>query len=1067
MIFCLVSFWNYGQNANPVAICQDITVQLDETGNVVVDAASLDNGSSDPDGDGITLSLSQTSFTCADVNTPVTVTLTVTDGNGGSDSCTAVVTVEDNILPVLECRDITVELDENGRASSNVFVTGAIINRSDNCDVVGSVGVTGPGSFSCNNLGTFQRTIFQDDVNGNRTNCTFVTTIVDLLPPIVACQDITVQLEGNGQVLITATELDAGSTDNCTIDSFALSRDTFGFADLGDNEVTLTVTDISGNAASCTAIVTILADDFPVAQCQDITVQLDEEGAATIAATQVDAGSTDTVGIASLSVTPSSFDCSNIGVNEVTLTVTNTLGNVSTCTAMVTVEDITAPVISCPENIILDCPDVVTYEVAVSDCSFSEIPAALDGFTLLGTFGTSTYFISDQTMTASEVFEKAQEERLDILTINNAEENEFIQTFLTENSINNVMIGLNDQDVEDTFVWQSGQPATFRNFNSGEPNNVGNEDFVSIIASSGLWNDIRGTVSTRFIVEFHDYATGPILINGLASGNFFETGTVSNTFFAKDSSGNIASCSFDITVLNDDLPDAICQDITVQLDQNGQVTINPQDVDGGSSSLCSPIESILLGVGIIQPETAPGLYALAPGFNSPENNLAHYNYDPITDLISIENSNYGDTSLSNTISIDYNPLNGLVYLIADSPESGNRALYLYDLNTNTIIEDLGDIAAANSNAKANALVFGSDGTLYISYGNGEINTLEISTMTTTLLTMAPNNGGGIGLGYDYDSDRLIYSNINDDTSEIDLYDIEITDGTVTPLFSFLQGGEGGCNGTAQALEYVGNGKFVAGTTFGCSEIYTININTQEIQTLLSPDEFVDDIKALLYVSDTVNRIEESVTLDCANLGENFFSLLVTTTNGKIDACYAKVIVEDPSVAQISCPANQTVASDEGTDTYQLPDYFAIGEATATGTCANPLVSFTQNPASGTLLSSGITTVTLCAVDESGTEICCSFELTVDPTLSTEEFEFFNGISIYPNPVVDILHIENSEKTRLHKIEIYDINGRLVKTSSKSGSKGDLQLNVANLENGPYFIRIQGEKGSVMKQLIKR
>ena len=70
-------------------------------------------------------------------------------------------------------------------------------------------------------------------------------------------------------------------------------------------------------------------------------------GMATITGADVDGGSTDACGVASLSVSPDTFDCSNVGDNVVTLTVTDVNGNTSTCTAIVTVEDNIAPDLVC------------------------------------------------------------------------------------------------------------------------------------------------------------------------------------------------------------------------------------------------------------------------------------------------------------------------------------------------------------------------------------------------------------------------------------------------------------------------------------------------------------------------------------------------------------------------------------------------------------------------------------------------------------------------------------------------------------------------------------------------
>ena len=47
----------------------------------------------------------------------------------------------------------------------------------------------------------------------------------------------------------------------------------------------------------------------------------------------VSANSTDNCAVASISVSPSSFTCANVGANTVTLTVTDVYGNSSTCTA--------------------------------------------------------------------------------------------------------------------------------------------------------------------------------------------------------------------------------------------------------------------------------------------------------------------------------------------------------------------------------------------------------------------------------------------------------------------------------------------------------------------------------------------------------------------------------------------------------------------------------------------------------------------------------------------------------------------------------------------------------------
>ncbi len=77
----------------------------------------------------------------------------------------------------------------------------------------------------------------------------------------------------------------------------------------------------------------------PTAICQNISVTPNVgSGSVTITASQIDNGSSDNAGAVTLSVSPDTFTCANVGTPvTVTLTVTDTSGNTSTCTSTVTV----------------------------------------------------------------------------------------------------------------------------------------------------------------------------------------------------------------------------------------------------------------------------------------------------------------------------------------------------------------------------------------------------------------------------------------------------------------------------------------------------------------------------------------------------------------------------------------------------------------------------------------------------------------------------------------------------------------------------------------------------------
>jgi len=174
-----------------------------------------------------------------------------------------------------------------------------------------------------------------------------------------------------------------GSTDNCAVDSLALSQYTFTCANVGDNPVTLTVKDSSGNTGTCVAHVTVLScNHAPEAVCKpNPSVTLDAAGTATITAADVDGGSSDPDGeadIASITVSPTSASCSDVASGvAVTLTITDKSGESDTCQVTVAVVDTTPPEITCPANIRQnadagECEADVTFAATATDnCSYT------------------------------------------------------------------------------------------------------------------------------------------------------------------------------------------------------------------------------------------------------------------------------------------------------------------------------------------------------------------------------------------------------------------------------------------------------------------------------------------------------------------------------------------------------------------------------------------------------------------------------------------------------------------------------------------------------------------------
>lgn len=392
---CRVEFeYTYVDNP-PTAICQDITVQLDAVGNASIVASDIDGGSSDAEGP-ITFSVDQTNFTCANIGAN-TVTLTVTDTAGQTDTCTATVTVEDNIAPTAVCQDITVQLDASGMAS--IIPADIDGGSTDNCGVANLSVDT--DTFDCSNVGPNTVTLTVTDVNGNSSTCTVTVTVEDNIAPIIACPNDVMTGTDPGICGGTVFFSDAIAVDNCAVASI---MQTGGLPSgsvfpVGINTIEFTATDVNGNTQTCTFTITITDDEAPMAVCQDITIQLDTSGNATIVASDVDGGSTDNCGVDTIAIDINSFTCANVGTNNVVLTVTDAEGLSSSCTAVVTVEDDTDPIIACTDiTVQLDAmgmatitpADVASYSDA---CGISTATLDIDTFTCVD-LGDNTVLVT-------------------------------------------------------------------------------------------------------------------------------------------------------------------------------------------------------------------------------------------------------------------------------------------------------------------------------------------------------------------------------------------------------------------------------------------------------------------------------------------------------------------------------------------------------------------------------------------------------------------------------------------------------------------------------------------------
>ncbi len=246
---------------DPVAVCQDVVLPLGASGFATLSPFAVDNGSADNCGI-VSRSVFPNSFSCNNIGTD-SVVLVVFDGAGNSDSCSAEVTIVDNIDPVANCKDLTVYVDSMG--SYDLDPKDIDDNSTDNCGIETLNAV--PNYFTCTDIGQVDVVLTVTDSSGNSATCISVVSVMDTLPPEILCPADEFISVPAGQTSAFVNLDNATATDNCAVASIVNDFNAGG-ADASDNyplgttSVVFTSTDDAGNTGSCTTLITV--SDQPI-----------------------------------------------------------------------------------------------------------------------------------------------------------------------------------------------------------------------------------------------------------------------------------------------------------------------------------------------------------------------------------------------------------------------------------------------------------------------------------------------------------------------------------------------------------------------------------------------------------------------------------------------------------------------------------------------------------------------------------------------------------------------------------------------------------------------------------
>lgn len=164
--------------------------------------------------------------------------------------------------------------------------------------------------------------------------------------------------------------------------------------------------------------------------------------------------------------------------------------------------DLTSIVDAINSTLLLPRKFMTTKRIAaVLGCTFCLLSAAgsRSEAAWLG-YGSSWYETTNAPMSVFDAEATAQSFGGHLVSINDAAEEVYlIDSFGSGESY---WIGLTDVSAEGDYQWTDGSPYTYTNWAPGEPNNLGDEDYVAMNwGPSGSWNDWIGEIPVPGIME--------------------------------------------------------------------------------------------------------------------------------------------------------------------------------------------------------------------------------------------------------------------------------------------------------------------------------------------------------------------------------------------------------------------------------------------------------------------------------------------------------------------------------------------------------------------------------------
>lgn len=368
------------------------------------------------------------------------------------------------------------------------------------------------------------------------------------VPPVAVCQSVAVAADGDCQA---DASIDDGSYDP-EGQNITLTQEPPGPYPLGETTVKLIVTDTDMLADTCETTVTVEDQTPPALTCPD-DIFMDNDAGVCGATVSFEATATDNCSTPSITYSTDPGSMFPVGLTAVMAIATDDAGNADTCSFNVTVTDAEAPVVTCPENVMLNndpgqCGAVATFSASADDnCSVDAITYDHD---------SDSFFDAGSTMVEVIAADPA----------GNADTCSFY-------------VIVTDTEAPDA--------------NCPDDITVGND--------AGECGAV-----VNFDLSPLDNCEGVTAVADPASGSMFSLGMTAVTVIATDASGNADTCGFNVTVNDTEPPVAECHADTTILVESGvtekvvEFSSSVSDNCEGATISCNPPSGSTFQLGITE-----------------------------------------------------------------------------------------------------------------------------------------------------------------------------------------------------------------------------------------------------------------------------------------------------------------------------------------------------------------------------------------------------------------------------------------------------------------------------------